>query len=267
MEFYREVYKDSPRWDGSPLGDRTLIVYCEQGFGDIIQVSRFIRDIPVESGRILLACPKELHRLFDNSFHVECFDKTSPILPLHDFHVLSMSLPFQVTPDHSLPPQYLLSPEKEDLSEFKGLNVGIAWESKSNPQKSIPLKFFGKLQNRVGANLFMLQDKIHDPGLIDQNVALYSIKIEDFADTAKLIAAVDVVVSVDTAVLHLAGAMGKLTYGLISTDLTDGRFNRCKPLEVGYQPVWYPTVRILFRESSVSWTDIFRTLTNRLQKD
>jgi hypothetical protein len=264
MEFYREVYKDSKRWDGEPLEDKSIIVYCEQGFGDIIQFARYFSKIETR-GNLYLHCPKELHRIFKKSFpNAKILEKTDPDLPEHDFHVLSMTLPLYFG---NVTGKYLYEEEIEDLSEFDGLNIGLAWESKAYPEKSLNLGFFRKIKERANTNvnLFMLQDKIHNPDLIDQSMDLYSTNIEDFADTARLIAGLDVVISIDTAVLHLAGAMDKKTYGLIDTGLSDGRFNVCKKHELTYEPVWYPSMRILFKEPSLNWADVLRKLLVEIQ--
>ena len=92
MEYYRSVYRDSNRWDGKSSISDKIVVYCEQGSGDIIQFLRFIPLLP--ECHIILHCPKSLHRLIEEqNWGVELFDKFDPNIPKHDFHVLSMDLP------------------------------------------------------------------------------------------------------------------------------------------------------------------------------
>ena len=103
MAYYNEVFKNSKRWTGEEsLKGKRVIVYCEQGVGDIIHMARYFKylarfmdtneDVEASLHRICLYCPKSLHDLFV----FECFDKENPELPEHDFHVLSLSLPFLV---------------------------------------------------------------------------------------------------------------------------------------------------------------------------
>jgi ADP-heptose:LPS heptosyltransferase len=117
---------------------------------------------------------------------------------------------------------YLHISLEEELPE--GFNIGICWESgPSNDDRDCPLKYFKKL-GELG-NLIVLQPEIRREDLIDSadDLHLYGFACNDFLDTAKAINAVDVVVSVDTAILHLAGAMGKHAFGLLR-DNCDARW-------------------------------------------
>lgn len=242
MTYYRETYKDSPTWDGKAKGKK-LIIYAEQGYGDIIQFARFFKHT---GNYTILACPLPLHRLMSQVVD-EVFDKEDPNLPEHDYHICSMSLPFVLNKfDYDDP--YFHS-EKADIGYKKQLKIGIAWEgnpeNKTNQTRSCPLKYFKQLRK---AKFFMLQDKVYLPEYVEEcdDFELLGIEMQDFKDTASLIAAVDVVISVDTAALHLAGAMGKKAYGILS-DPCDERWNVRK---------WYPSVTLV----KGTWDNIFATL-------
>jgi len=249
MEYYHSVYKNSKRYDGSPLDGKTIIVYCEQGFGDIIQFSRYFQFL--KNCKVILHCPKPLHRLF-KQFNFELVDKDDNNIPDHDFHILSFSLPFYFNKKVKFP--YLNIKKKVDLSEFKEPKIGIAWEgnpsNQYNDRRSCHMSFFKHLATNY--KLFLLNREIHDKTLICHDFELFSIKIEDFYDTATLINAVDFVICVDTAVLHLAGALNKKTFGLLSYR-HDERWDVKK---------WYDSVQLITQKTEGNWKDVFNSINN-----
>lgn len=252
MEYYKDTYSQSVMWDGqASLIDKTVIVYAEQGFGDIIQFSRYIPRLKSLCGKLFYHCPKELHRLFA-CLGVELLDKNNPDLPPHDFHVLSLELPFVLAPEEAKSP-YLMVYESEWLPDFKDkTKIGIVWESgtlsDNAPARNCPMEHF-KLLQKENTVLFSLQKEIRDPSLICEDMVVYGAQLEDFYDTAKLINAMDFVASVDTAVLHLAGALGKTTYGLFNKE-HDPRW------DLGN---WYPIVAIKAKEDN-DWAKVLKTV-------
>lgn len=276
MEYYREVYKNSPRWNGENLGGKRIIVYCEQGLGDVIQFFRYLPHLRKYAPyKLILHCPKELENL---AFYVgertvdKVIEKTYPHLPEHDYHVLSMSLPFFFNfkgseAQTNFP--YISYPEKEDLSEYEGLKIGIAWEGSqlnlANDLRNCPLKHFKKL-SRFG-HLFSLQKTMVDSSLLEgcDDLELLGITLDDFTDSARLINSLDIVISIDSSVLHLAGAMGKTTYGLVSKEATDGRFDEGEESAPFMIPRWYPNTKILFRDHAQPWEEIFDLLVEELK--
>lgn len=251
MRYYREIYKNSKRWNGfDSLKEKKVIYFAEQGNGDIIHFLRFIPELKKTGCYILAQLPKSLHRLAKQLNIDECFDKSVQELPIHDYHILSLSLqrwlkcPVTTTP-------YIHIKEKEDLSEFKGLNVGIAWEGNPeyeyNNDRNCPMKYFKvleKLADRV--NFFFLKPIIHDKSLWSEDFSdLYSVPIIDYYDTAKLINSLDLVVSVDTSVMHLSAAMGKETYGILGTKNSDPRWNRN----------WYDSLKLFKKKRK--WETVF----------
>lgn len=257
MDHYWQFYEGSPRWNGEPLTGKRLIVYGEQGLGDIIQFARYLPDLKAAGCHLILHCTPTLHRIFADL--VDEFVKDS--IPEHDYHVLSMSLPFLLNRWDTESPAYLPTPPLELDSQYADcLKIGIAWEGNpnhsDNPDRCCPLRFFGHLaQPKV--RLFMLQNKIHDQSLLNgvQDLPLYSVPINDFWDTASLVGAMDVVISVDTSILHLAGAMGKPTYALLS-HWHDTRWHAGS---------WYQSVTLLRQQTSGDWNPLFATLCEDLK--
>jgi hypothetical protein len=254
MEFYKFAYRNSKRWtpDQGSLNGKTVIVYGEQGFGDIIQFSRYIPILQSKGCKILFACPKELHRLFA-CLNVELIDKETLELPPHDFHILSFSLPFALQQLHDgIKFPYLVVPEKHEIDKIDNVkNIGICWESGADNQKNCPLNYFRMLACPY-IRFYSLQKQILIPQLLNDcdDFELFGTELEDFYDTAKLINAMDMVISVDTAVLHLAGALNKLTYGILN-------FEHDPRWDVGN---WYHSAVIIRLKQRDNWYAAFKTI-------
>jgi ADP-heptose:LPS heptosyltransferase len=253
MEFYRHVYKYSKRWNGKEsLLNKKIILYCEQGYGDIIQFLRYIKPLKETGCHVTLAIPTELHPILSGVEGVDgFFDKQCSVLPKHDFHILSLSLPFLLKQIDIPTEPYVTFDKKADLEEHvKKRKIGIAWEGSPDHPKNFdrccPLRHFKALLKDNNTSLFMLQNKVYMPQLTEGvDFDIYGIPISDFGDTASLINAVDFVVTVDTSILHLAGAMGKHTFAVLGPE-KDPRW------EVS---TWYDSVTLL----SGKWEDIFKS--------
>lgn len=256
MEYYKELYRYSPKWKGEPLEGKKVIVYCEQGYGDIIQFSRYLWQVKHRGAYLILHCPKVLHRLLAHQAD-ELLDKdTCEELPPHDYHILSMSLPFVLSenPRQGVIVPYLNVQEKADLEECSSyFKIGIAWEGSpehsNNAERCCPLEYFKEIGSWTNTKLFMLQPKVGNQALLKncEDLDLYGIPLNDFYDTATLINAMDVVITVDTAVLHLAGALGKKAFGLLSYR-HDPRWAFA---------TWYPTVRLIRQADPYDWDSVF----------
>ncbi len=262
MAWYREVYKNSRRWmrQGQSLEGKTVIVYCEQGFGDVIQMARYFKPLKEKNCKVIAHCDPLLKSLLLSVDGVdEVLEKSTEDyqeLPEHDFHILSLGFPF-VLGDFNAEYPYIFSEETLELPFDKkdGCIIGIAWEGnpeqENNAARSCPLQL---IANRFPApyKLVMLSPKIHSLELAKgiDDIELYGTGISDFTDTAKVINAVDFVVSVDTGVLHLAGAMGKETYGLLC-------FSHCDRWTVRN---WYPSMRLYKQGTPGCWEKLLERL-------
>jgi hypothetical protein len=249
MEYYRHVYKDSKLWKGeeSPK-DKHVLVYMEQGLGDVIQFLRYIPFLKERGCETTLHCPSELHSLIEEqTWGVSLLSKETPDLPEHDFHVLSMDLPFLL--DERMPQGVYLKAGTKEIPEGY-TNIGICWESgTSNLKRNCPLKYFKLLGEVPEVRFYSLQYQIRNQELIEgcEDMELYGVEIKDFKDTAELINSLHLVVSVDTAVLHLAGALGKSTYGLLYEE-PDAR----------WEYKWYPTIKMFKKEKD--WESVFEDI-------
>ena len=255
MDYYRQTYQNSCRWVDEKIEDKKLIIYMEQGIGDQLMFFRFLRLIKEQSPKsITLHAHKDLERLIKHLGY-EFLDKNNPELPEHDYHVCSLSLPFVLRKAIPIEP-YIILEEKFELPE--GINIGIAWEGSpdhpNNNLRNCPLSFFGPLiKNNV--NLYHIQPVIHNWDLIKsaENFPLLGVEIKDWYDTAKLINSLDYIVTVDTGVLHLAGAMGKRAYAILGNENYDPRWDG----------LWYPTTRFI----KGSWEECFKTVIEKTKPE
>jgi hypothetical protein len=187
-------------------------------------------------------------------------DKDDEDIPPHDYHIPSMSLPF-VLNQTDVPVPYLKC-DTIDL-EYESIKIGIAWEGNhlhtNNAERSCPLHFFKQLKTPT-TRLYVLQKYVNDVNLIKgcDDLELHGTEIANFMDTAKLINSVDVVVTVDTSVLHLAGALGIKTYGLLSYR-SDPRWN------IGQN--WYPSVTLIRQRDVGDWEGVFCELLHILKEN
>ena len=253
-----------PQWDGSDLTNRTIFLYPEQGFGDSIHFIRYVRLIAERGGKAIVACLPELPPLFKNMSGVEKWVTSGESVPSFDFHCPLMSLPlafgttFQDIP-RSVP--YLqvdaqaIELWRRKLAGERGFKVGLVWAGSPIPRnRSMDLATLAPLAQVQGVSFYSLQKGAaaeqtkaapHGLNLIDRTEEL-----SDFVDTAALISNLDLVISVDTAVAHLAGAMGKPVWTLLSF-VSDWAW-----LLHRQDTPWYPTMRLFRQPAFRDWKSV-----------
>jgi len=265
-----------PQWDGSSFVGKRLLVQEEQGLGDNLQFVRYLPMVKERGGTVILMIDKPLVDLFSGLNGVdkmaECSSNEARDVNV-DFHIPLMSLPrlFRTTLDTVPAHVPYLGAEgqrvqswHERLKAFPGLKVGICWQGnpsfKGDRFRSIPLKAFFGLAGLKGVQLISLQkhhgvDQLSDlPGHV--SIADFGRFLDEstgaFVDTAALMKNLDLVISSDTAIAHLAGALGVRVWVLLQK-VPEWRWG----LE-GDRCPWYPTMR-LFRQSHVgAWGDVFQ---------
>jgi tetratricopeptide (TPR) repeat protein len=266
-----------PSWDGSSLDGKTILLRAEQGFGDTIQFIRYLPLVAALEGEIVLEVQPELVRLFQNLPQVRHLVAQGNPLPSFDVHAPLLSLPHLLkTTARTIPasvPYLSLPPEPFQLPHPAAprLKVGIAWasgyQSNSEPlrlykMRSCPLSLFLKLRSVPNVELYSLQVGQDGADLYLQNqesqIHNLSRQLQDFADTAAAIAQLDLVISVDTAVAHLAGAMGKPTWVLLAFS-PDWRWM----LNRSDSP-WYPTLRLFRQEQPGDWHGVMAKVVQAL---
>ena len=228
-----------PRWRGEPLAGRTLLVEAEQGLGDTIQFVRYLpllRSLPgAKDASITLACDRAMLRLLSGFPGVDrLLEKTSRRRPLprgHDLAVSLMSLPaiFE-TSEATIPadtpylhPNPALIEQWAKRIDGKGLKVGLVWAGRpqhvNDRNRSIALKELAPLAKIRGVSFYGLQKRAAEAEPAKppagMNIVGLGDRFADLADTAAAITNLDLVISVDTAVAHLAGALGAPVWTLL----------------------------------------------------
>ena len=263
-----------PRWDGQPLEGRTIFLHAEQGFGDTIQFVRFVPLVHERGGRVILGVQPQLERLMQQVPGVErILSSIEPELQ-YDVHCPLLSLQLALGMNLASIPReipYLKADVvpaaqwKSRMSEIPGKKVGLAWAgSAMNDQDSIrtiSLRQFALLASIKGVQFFSLQKgdalKESPDGL---QLFDWTNDLHDFSDTAGLIANLDLIITVDTAVAHLAGAMGKPVWILIPHS-PDWRWMTGRE-----DSPWYPTAR-LFRQTKLGdWSGAIEKVAGELQR-
>lgn len=273
------LHRDFPRpvWDGSDITGKTILLHAEQGFGDTIQFIRYAPLVREKGAKVIVECQKELAPLMRNIEGIHRLIVRSEQLPEFDLHYPLLSLPLQFdTTLESIPAKIpYISADKQLIKKWREkvlpdnskLKVGIVWSG--NPDnikirsKSCSLEAYSPFADLDDVTFYSLQkgkaaEQVkHTPAgmkLID-----YTEELKDFADTAALIENLDLVISVDTAVAHLAGALGKPVWTLLPF-APDWRWM----LQREDSP-WYPSMR-LFRQSPLGeWQSVIARITKELK--
>ncbi len=259
-----------PLWDGSPFAGSRLLVHYEQGAGDNIQCVRYLPLVKSHGGTVIFETPKSLSGLlreFDGIDElVEASCEGKPPSVEFDFYIPLMDLPRVFgTALETIPADvpYLYADTakvrywQKRLAE-PGFKVGIVWAGsarhKNDYNRSCPLKHFAPLADIPGVQLYGLQ-KGPPAAQVEQVADKMSVvnlgeEFEDFTDTAAVIENMDLIISVDTSVLHLVGAMAKPAWALIPF-VPDWRWlldRRDNP--------WYPTARLFRQKRRGDWQGV-----------
>lgn len=250
-----------PEWWGDDPSGRTILVHAEQGRGDTIQFSRLIPELNRRGARVVLECQPELTRLMQTVPGVAQVVARGQALPAHDAQVPMMSLPrhLGVRPDFVPGPVRWLTAAPDRVAALRqrlgpGIKVGLVWSGQpANPvdaRRSVTLATLAPLLTVTGMRFISLQ---HGPAAALAASAPFPIldlsgELTDFADTAAIVAALDLVITVDTAVAHLAGALGRPVWLL-------NRYDTCwRWLRGRDDCAWYPTLRQFRQEKPGDWS-------------
>lgn len=260
-----------PAWQGQAAQEATLFIHAEQGFGDAIQMARFIPLARERVGRVILECRPELTRLFEYS---RCADLVIPhgsTVPAFDYFIPLLSLPrvLGIMSDTiPLARPYLQAPPHETLESARAgsLKVGIAWAG--NPRhphdgaRSVPLDVLAPVLQLPNCAFYSLQHRFpdRDRAILDTMRGIVSSPFQDFLDTASAVAGLDLVIAVDTAVAHLAGALGKPVWLLLQYS-PDWRW-----FPGNAETPWYPKMRLFRQERRNDWTNVITRVVAELRR-
>jgi Flp pilus assembly protein TadD len=265
-----------PRWDGSPLRGRTILLHAEQGCGDTVQFIRYTALVKERVGAVIVQCQSALIRLVTTCPGIDAVIPAEAVPPRFDVHAPLLSLPgIFHTSLASIPAEvpYLQPPRGKDGFldaalgvKRDGLRVGIVWAGspthRNDRDRSCALSWFRGIACRPDVALFSLQKGPRAADLGEQaggmEVTDLSDHLCDFADTAAAIDRLDLVITVDTAVAHLAGALGKPVWVLLPF-APDWRWL----LDREDSP-WYPSMRLFRQSRPGDWPGVFARLSTAL---
>ena len=307
MSYYLNAYDMGKLWNGKDdVSGKRVLVYGEQGLGDIIQFVRYCKDLKAKGAHVIVHTPDSLDSVIkridgvDETTNRDIVNKKGDEFPAYDYQFSMMSFP------------HLLNIQKIDGSpyirpittafrdymkeEYKGtFNVGVVWAgSPAHPhdrRRSIPLKEFRGLHDMEGVRLFSLQmdmrkrqygvtfrqvnsttnndplnAKFHkEDGLIDFQEGCEDMKLVDltkmiqsFEDTCTILAGLDLVICCDTAVAHLAGAMGVPVWVMVPFN-PDWRWGL-----TAENTHWYDSMRLFRQKERDNWTEVFERVEKEL---
>jgi Flp pilus assembly protein TadD len=268
-----ELTRDFPQqeWTGQDIPGKTLLVHAESGFGDSIQFIRLVPQIAPRVGKLILECPPELARLFAPVPGIHQLIPRGHSLPPFDYHISLPSLPrIQKIRLENIPSSVpYLEPPPDSIEFWKSRiprdnqkNIGLCWSGSKDEttQRSRDLSIFAPLSKIPSTRFFSLQKGPESKQTPPQGMTLidHTRELEDFADTAALIANLDLVISVDTSIAHLAGALAKPVWVLIPKH-SDFRW-----LTRRAGSPWYPTMRLFRQSTPGDWNDVITQIASEL---
>ena len=259
-----------PLWDGSSLKGKTVLLHGEQGFGDQIQFIRYVSLVAQFQGRIVVECSLPLVRLFTTVTGINQVVPRGETLPTFDVHAPLMSLPLILgTTLETIPAQipYLYPSPTIPMplaTAANTLKVGITWAGSplltGNQNRFCSLEDFLPLLDIPNVALYSLQTGLQAQELTSLSVPIpdLSPQLNDFADTASMLAQLDLIISIDTAVAHLAGALGKPAW-VILPFAPDWRW-----LLKREDSPWYPTLRLFRQSQPGDWAGVMQRVKQAL---
>ena len=267
-----------PVWTGEPLQGRTILLHAEQGLGDALQFVRYAPLVAARGGRVIVEVYAEVSPLLMQLPAGIRVVHTGSVLPHFDVHCSLLSLPLVFDTDlDSIPatvpylavPDMRLAKWRAKLGPRRGMRVGIAWSGnpkhRDDARRSIPFALFSTLlSDRPGLEFHVVQSDMRtaDRAALQAmpHVRNHAADLYDFGDTGALVSLMDVVISVDTSVVHLTGALGRPAW-LLLAHLADWRWL----LERDDSP-WYPSIRLLRQPERGNWASVLSAVAARLEE-
>ncbi|HEY3738829.1 MAG TPA: tetratricopeptide repeat protein [Bryobacteraceae bacterium] len=265
-----------PMWQGAPLDGARLLLTAEQGMGDLLQTVRFVREVAARGARTQIECHGPLSGLFERIDGVEQVVEVGSDLPAHDYWLPMMSLPhvlgttLETLKGHRTAFPYLsgdpqrIEHWRERLAAWHGLRVGFVWSGNPkfliNARRSLAgqdVKRFCQLVRGKGVrnstetpvHLFNLQKGV--PAPIGSGLIALDDDPSAMDDLAAVILNLDLVVTVDTSVAHLAGALGRPVWTMLAFH-ADWRWMTA---DYAHSP-WYPTMRLFRQTKQGDWSNV-----------
>jgi Glycosyltransferase family 9 (heptosyltransferase) len=277
-DFIPRRFADRPQWDGSSLAGKTIRLLVEQGYGDMFQFCRYVPLLADQGASVLLETVPDIYALMSRLRGVGKLIRTVEESQPFDFVCPLMSVPLLYGTDlgtipaqvpYLQPDPVLLEQWREFFAAEGNLKVGIAWAGRpthaNDHNRSTTLAAFAPLLRQQGVTFYSLQkgtpgDPIRRPALVSGVVDL-SDRLTDFDQTAAAIAALDLIISVDTALVHLAGAMARPVWTLLPFS-PDWRWMLHRE-----DSPWYPTMRLFRLPRRKDWAAVMEKAAEALKTE
>jgi tetratricopeptide (TPR) repeat protein len=267
-------------WDGSPLAGRTILLCVEQGLGDTLQFIRYAPQVKQQGATVLLLCSGKMIPLLSRCAGIDQFVAQDAAIPSCDTHIPLLSLPSRLGTTLATIPKpipYLFADERlvehwrRELTAYAGFKVGIAWQgNKDHPldrHRSMSLSHFEPVA-LPGVQLLSLQK---GPGSEQLATVAGRFAVTDlgrrldetcgaFMDTAAVMQSLDLVITSDTAIAHLAGGLGVPVWVALPF-VADWRWLRDRP-----DSPWYPTMRLFRQTTAGDWDGVFTAMAAELAR-
>jgi len=251
-----------------------LFLYSEQGVGDIIVFIRYVKVLSTETTQIIVECPKSLHRLFSTIPEINVLVTKESKLPPFDYYAPLLSLPGILNTSLKTIPAnipYLFADDhfiSPIVTQPKVFKIGIVWAGnpaqKDDKKRSIDFSCFSAITHIPNTKFYSLQFGERRGDLsqynFSNNIIDLSQSINDYADTAAIIKQLDLIITVCTSIAHLAGAMGKPVWVLLSSSAY-----WLWLLERDDSP-WYPTMRLFRQKERGNWVTVFNEVRQALEQ-
>jgi tetratricopeptide (TPR) repeat protein len=270
-----------PKWDGHPIPDKTLLIYTEQSAGEAIQFARYLPLAAECCNTLILACPADLMPIFatipgiaqireQEGIRVSEFDTYLPLMSLpHVFGTTLDTIPATVPYVHAAALRRRKDNPSLSLKNSEYPKVGIAWAgsaiNRTDRYRSCPLNEFLPILTIPDVSFYSLEkgERHKDLADIPSSISVQNLELQlrDLGDLAVIIDQLDLVISVDTAVAHIAGALGKPVWALLSY-IPDWRW-----MLEGEATPWYPTMRLFRQVQPGDWSSVIERVAETLRRE
>ncbi|MFA6019614.1 MAG: tetratricopeptide repeat protein [Rhodospirillales bacterium] len=259
----------APAWTGEERPGQTILLWAEQGLGDVLMFCRYVPLLAQKGMRVLLQTPRQLHPLLRSLEGLDGLFAEGDPLPAYDVQLPLLAVPGRMKTGLATIPghvPYLKPPLdrqafwQERLSDVKGLKIGLSWRGNpahaNDANRSLTPSLLTPLLDMEGISWIGLQP---DPGPHTPPIFNAGPDLQDWGDSAGLAANLDLTISVDSSVAHLAGALG-LPCWLMLPFLPDWRWMLHRP-----DSPWYPNMRLWRQDGPGAWDGLIRRLSSALR--
>ncbi|MBS0539448.1 MAG: glycosyltransferase family protein [Proteobacteria bacterium] len=255
-----------PAWDGGPIEGRRILLYPEQGLGDVLLFVRFARELKRRGATVIVLCQALLKELLAAAPFVDEAVAEGEKLPAFDVHASLVSLPHLLKPDFealAAAPPYLEAPAESRIklgrTEKARLRIGIYWAAMpgqpQDRQRSAPFPHFLRLAGDPELLVFSLQGGAHQKDIQQFGAGglVHDVGrgIFDFAEAATALSQLDLLISIDAPIAHLAAAMGRTVWVLLPS-VADWRWQLG-----GARASWHPSARLFRQPRAGDWESVF----------